>query len=373
MARNIIPVFIPHFGCPHRCVFCQQNRITGWAKAPSPQTVFEMVGQGLQTAAFGLSQVEVAFYGGSFTALPADLMKKYLEAVRPYLEAGQVSSIRVSTRPDAINSKVLCMLAEHGVRTVELGVQSLDPQVLASAERGYSPEQVWGAASLIKRHGLVLGVQLMIGLPGDTREKDMATTREVIRMGPAMVRIYPTLVFNGTRLYQMWKEGLYTPLDLPEAVDIAADMFIMLEAEGITVIRMGLQPTDEFYTGGTLAAGPFHPSFGELVESEVFFRQVTVALRSCCEAWQPGEWEVFVAKNDLSKMIGQSGANRERLRKVFGAERLRIKGIDAEETGWVGLGTAGAKKPDVILSRGDFYRLWARGVVSTERPDTVEA
>ncbi len=371
MTNRIIPIFIPHLGCPHRCVFCQQNRITGWEKPPTPETVFEIIGQGLTRAACsGTGPIEVAFYGGNFTALPAGLMRKYLEAVEPYLRQGRVASVRVSTRPDAINPEVLSVLAEHGVRTVELGVQSLDPEVLAGAERGYTPEQVWEAARLIKGRGLTLGVQLMVGLPHDTCEKDIATARAVIDMRPAMVRIYPTLVFEGTRLHQMWKEGLYRPLSLTEAVDITADMFIVLEAEDIAVIRMGLQPTDECHAGGAVAAGPFHPSFGELVESEVFYRQVMTAFNFWREILDAGDWVVFVNKKDLSKIIGQNGGNRERLRKSLGAEKLRIRGIVSEKTGWVGFGKDSSESPDLILSRQEFCRLWSGGVMPCERPDT---
>ena len=360
MLHRIIPIFIPHLGCPHRCVFCQQYRITGSEKPPSPAAVAGMIESGLQkTGASGPEPVEVAFYGGSFTSLPVQVIEGYLKAVQPYLATGKVASIRVSTRPDAISVEVLRLLIEHGVTTVELGVQSLDPEVLACAERGYRGRQVWEAAGLIRKHGLALGIQLMIGLPKDTREKDLATTRDVIKMKPLMVRIYPTLVLKGTRLHQMWEQGLYSPLSIEEAVDITADMFIMLEAEGIKVIRMGLQPTSDLNSPDTLLAGPFHPSFGELVASEVFFRQVLTAWRLWSEKPETEDFGVFVNEKDLSKMVGQNRSNRERLKRGLGVNRLRIAGIKSEERDWVGLGRAEADKPLFVLSRQDFYRAWS--------------
>lgn len=353
MVLKIVPIFIPHYGCPHACVFCNQTRITGQCSIPDPAAVNDIIEEYLQTIPLSRErQVEVAFYGGSFTALEPELQEAYLRVVQPWLREGAVDSVRVSTRPDAISSGILDLLARYGVRVIELGVQSLDAEVLRQSGRGYTPHEVWNAVRLIKDRSFCLGIQLMIGLPGDTREKDLATARQVVEMKPAIARLYPALVIKGTRLAEMYENGAYRPLGLEAAVNISADMFMILENAGIRVIRMGLQPTEELMNGDSLQAGPFHPAFGELVESEVFWRQAQTAIMAsgCLSA---ESLRIFVNEKDVSKMTGLRGRNRKRLQEFLAGE-VNIKGINSTGRNWVGIGRVEHREPQFILSREQF-------------------
>lgn len=358
MKHTIIPIFIPHRGCPFTCVFCNQRHISGQVDVPAPEEVAKIIETYLQNIDKGKArQVEVAFFGGSFTAIKPETQESYLQAVQPYLKKGLVASLRVSTRPDAITPDILARLKSYGVTRIELGVQSLDEDVLRLSGRGYSADNIWNAVNLIHAGQLALGIQLMIGLPGDSRVKDLETARRVVGMKPETVRIYPTLVVKDTRLAEMYAAGYYRPLTLEEAVDITADMFIILDGAGIRVIRMGLHPTSELASGEALVAGPFHPGFGELVYSELFFRQAVLAVKAKCSCVSCEGIKVFVNRRDVSKMIGQRGRNRGRLREYLNIDRLRVVGVDDPERNWVGIGSVRADHPEFILQRREFYDL----------------
>lgn len=294
---------------------------------PSPGDVEEQIYKGLRLARQG--EVQVAFYGGTFTALPLETQRSYLGAVKPFLEGGRVHSVRVSTRPDAIDREVIEVLKEGGVRTVELGVQSMIPEVLEKSRRGYGPEAVRRSSSLLKEEGFELGIQIMLGLPGDTPGRFMETVREVIALGPDFVRIYPTLVIKGTELEGWFLEGRYRPLPLGEAVALCAQAVEAFEGAGVKVIRIGLQSTRELEE--SVVAGPYHPAFGQLVRSRVLGERVRQALKGV-----KGQRVIIeVNPRDLADLYGQKGENLRALRNRFPDLEIAVKGDPAVQRGRV--------------------------------------
>ena len=260
--ESIIPVFVPHLGCPHNCVFCNQNRISGQLEPATPQTVIDEIENAAAFLPKG-GKRQLAFYGGSFTAIPAAEQEALLGAAKTYLDRGEINAIRLSTRPDAIDETVLERLHRYGVETVELGAQSMDAQVLRRSARGHTAEDVEHASKLIKASGFRLILQMMTGLPGDTAEKDIETARKIIALEPDGVRIYPTVIVRDTALYDMWRAGKYREHTVEDAVSVCAQLVPLFEAAGIPIIRLGLNPTDDL-SGGDAAGGAYHPALGEL-------------------------------------------------------------------------------------------------------------
>ena len=269
MRHYNIPVFIVHYGCPHMCVFCNQAKITGRETNIEPDEIRHTIDEYLETLNKN-SIKEVAFFGGTFTAISLKLQREYLEVVKEYIDRGLVDGIRLSTRPDCINDEILILLKKYGVKTIELGVQSLNDEVLSLSERGYQKEKVKKASSLIKSYGIKLGIQLMPGLPGSNIMRDLETTKEVVEIKPDMVRIYPTLVISDTKLENMYLDGSFKPLDMDITVELVAKMIAYFELGNIEIIRVGLQPSDELREDGVIVAGPFHPAFRELVETKLY-------------------------------------------------------------------------------------------------------
>ena len=265
----IIPIFVPHFGCPHDCVFCNQKKITGLSTNVTPEDVEVIILQHLEyfkKDAF----IEVAFYGGSFTAIDIEIQSRLLEVPYKFKKEGLIDEIRLSTRPDTINIEVLANLKKYGVNTIELGVQSMDEDVLIASERGHTIEDVYVSSEMIKDFGFNLGLQMMIGLPKDNLRSDLETCLEFIKLKPDCVRIYPTLVIKDTFLEKQYKCGNYKPLELVEAVDISTLLLMLFYLNDINVIRVGLQPTENIQLGKDVVVGPFHPAFRQLVESNIF-------------------------------------------------------------------------------------------------------
>ena len=271
--RRIIPFFVPHQGCPHTCVFCNQKSISGSSHPPSGAEVAAKLREYRATIPAGFA-VEAAFYGGSFTGLSAIEQETLLTPAYQACQEGLIDGIRISTRPDLINAAGLKRLKKWGVKTVELGAQSLDPGVLIAAGRGHTPEDTRRSARLIQDAGLKLGLQMMLGLPGDTRDKSLATGQGLGELRPDFVRIYPTIVMRGTILHKLYQAGSYRPLTLAEAIDWTEWLYIYFNCRGIPIVRLGLQTTDSLLKPGEMIAGPFHPAFGELVESAVALRQL---------------------------------------------------------------------------------------------------
>lgn len=260
----IIPVFVPFGGCTHQCVFCDQAGITGERSLPAFETVAPLVEKYLSTWK-GTGPRELAFYGGSFTGLPMEAQEGYLEASRPFIEGGLVDSVRISTRPDRIDSPTLGFLRSYGVKTIELGVQSMSDEVLKASGRGHTAEDTRRSASLIKGAGIRLGIQLMPGLPGDTEETILDTVDESVSLSPDFARLYPTLVLRNTPLFRLYERGEYAPWALEEMVRVCKEALERFQSASIPVIRVGLQTTEDLSLN--LVAGPYHPSFRQLIES----------------------------------------------------------------------------------------------------------
>jgi histone acetyltransferase (RNA polymerase elongator complex component) len=272
----IIPIFIPHQGCPHRCIFCQQETITNLSEnVAAPDQIRNTIDLAIKSKHF-LNQrpKQVAFYGGTFTSLPTTSMKKMLGAVRPYMEKGIIQSVRVSTRPDSLSEDKLDILDSFGVSTVELGVQSMNNKVLLLSNRGHMSHDTINAVKLLKKGGFNVGIQLMPGLPGDSKEVFMETIDDVVGLEPDMARLYPTLVIRGTGLAQWYKQGKYTPMGLNDMVNLCKEACIRLESSGIPVIRIGLMSSPSLLKRGEIIAGPWHPSLGFLVRSAIHLEKL---------------------------------------------------------------------------------------------------
>jgi histone acetyltransferase (RNA polymerase elongator complex component) len=272
----IIPIFIPHQGCPHRCVFCQQETITNLSKRLSTPDDIRNTIELAKESKYFLNQEpkEVAFYGGTFTSLPAASMTKMLGAVRHYVEKGIIQSIRLSTRPDSLSEEKLDILESFGVSIVELGVQSMDNKVLRLSNRGHTSLDTINAVRILKKRGFKVGIQLMSGLPGDSKEVFMDTIDKVIGLRPDMARLYPTLVIKGTKLAQWYKQGRYTPMGLKDTINLCKEACIQLENAGIPVIRIGLMSSPSLLEKGEIVAGPWHPSLGFLVRSAIHLEKI---------------------------------------------------------------------------------------------------
>lgn len=323
----VIPIFIPHEGCPHCCLFCNQRSISGQATPPvSGAEVGALIRTWLgRVRPDRRGRTQVAFYGGSFTGLPAARQTELLAAVQPYRDAGLVDEIRLSTRPDCIDRDRLDLLCRHGVTIVELGVQSCDDGVLHRARRGHSRADTEQAVRLIRERSLGLGIQLMLGLPGDRFSTLRRTVETVIGLRPDFVRLYPVLVLRGSGLAALYHRGGYRPLSLGRAVVLAAFMKKRFDEQGIGVVRMGLQPSGELEQ--SLVAGPYHPAFGEMVQARLMLRQTRRAL-----AGAAGREPVtlVIAARDQSIFRGIRSANLARLRQLGLLDRFRLR-VDPEQ------------------------------------------
>lgn len=271
MSRHyIIPIFISHVGCPHQCVFCNQDKIARTLeKEVTGDEVRSTVEEYLKTINRKNSTIEISFFGGTFTAIDVNKQKELLKVAKEYKDKGYIQKIRMSTRPDAINKYILDYLKDYNVDIIELGVQSLNNEVLRLSGRGHSAEDVYLASKLIKEYGFTLGHQIMPGLPGDDFDKDIETARKSIEMKPDICRIYPSLVIKETPMEDMYNKGIYTPYTVEEAVCISKEIYKLYKEAKVNVIRIGLQPTDSITLGKDVIAGPFHPAFRELVEGSL--------------------------------------------------------------------------------------------------------
>lgn len=335
-----IPIFVPHMGCPFDCVFCNQRRITGAGTDVTPQDVERIISEHLKTLPKTDVYVEAAFFGGSFTGIPIEQQSALMEAAMGFKDS--INGIRLSTRPDYINREILENLYNHGVTTIELGVQSMDDEVLKSSNRGHSAKQVREAVKLIREYPFKLGLQMMTGLVGDNKEKSIYTAREIIKLKPEMVRIYPTLTIKDTYLEKMYIRGEYKPQTLEEAVETAKEIMLMFEEADINVIRVGLQATKEICEEGSVVAGPVHSAFRALVESSIYYdliREAVIGMR--------GSVTVAVKDTEVSNAVGNKRVNIEKIKREFGID-LKIKGdknmkkrevrcVAAEKTGTTGI------------------------------------
>lgn len=315
MKKHInIPIFIPHLGCPNQCVFCNQRTISG-VRSFDIDNVRDEIEAALSTKPLEC-ECEIAFFGGSFTGIDRALMLELLSLAYEYVKRGVVDSIRCSTRPDYIDEEILDILASHGVKTVELGLQSVDEGVLGVTKRGHGYACMVNACRSIKERGLELVGQMMIGLPGSTLESELKTARFIIDTGASAARIYPTVVFHDTELCDMARRGAYIPLSVDEAVSRSAEVCEMLLNAGVKLLRIGLCSSENLISESTYFAGPNHPALGELVEGEIFYKKIK---RILSELSIDGNSviNIYVAPSSLSKAIGQKRRNKSRLLKNF--------------------------------------------------------
>ncbi|MBU0969498.1 MAG: radical SAM protein [Proteobacteria bacterium] len=269
----VIPVFIPHSGCPHQCAFCNQAIITSQKHCLPDSEIAKIIDQYLGYKA-NRSRVELAFFGGNFLGLPDPEIVRLLDQISPYIENQTIHGIRCSTRPDTITEQRLDLIAPFGVCLVELGVQSMNDAVLKQANRGHTRQDTCRAIELLKARNIQVGVQLMVGLPGESEESLLSSTRQVAALAPDVARIYPLMVLEGSPLARWYQEGSYSPLELDPCVYLVKEMVKILTFANVTVIRMGLQASEMMEDRSLVLAGPWHPAFGHLVLSALVYDQV---------------------------------------------------------------------------------------------------
>ncbi|MCI1964817.1 MAG: radical SAM protein [Oscillospiraceae bacterium] len=329
MRHANVALFVPNNGCPHACSFCSQKSITGQAVQPVPEDVISAAETALADLGQKAKSSEIAFFGGSFTAVERNYMVSLLQAAAPYVKSGRFAGIRISTRPDAIDPEILSILKKYGVTTIELGAQSMDDRVLTLNERGHTSNQVRSAAALIRTYGFSLGLQMMTGLYGDTADGAGKTAQAIAACNPDCVRIYPTIVLKGTKLGKLFQEEKYNPPDLEETVDLCAGLLDFFERRHIPVIRLGLHASPELERDRL--AGPWHPAFRELCESRRMMNKMTRALAA--NRVPKGPIALWVNPKSVSVAAGQKKANLKAL---------------------LSLGYSAVLKQDAALGRTDF-------------------
>lgn len=269
MRHYNIPIFIPQQACFHSCIYCNQHHISGQIAQPTSSEIISKIDSHLKTFKEPYN-AEIAFFGGTFTAINQQKQEEYLKLVQPYINQNKISSIRISTRPDYITPEILEFLKKYNVKTIELGAQSLCDEVLLKSQRGHSANDVQNASKLINEYGFDLGLQMMIGLPDDTLERSIETAKKIVNFNAKSTRIYPTLVIENTLLAQMYLNGEYKPLDMSEAINWSSKLYNIFLENNITILRVGLHPSEALINGVELLAGPFHVSFRELVLSNIW-------------------------------------------------------------------------------------------------------
>lgn len=314
-----VSLFVPHLGCPNSCIFCNQKTISGKCGGLKTQDIINAC-EIAKNGDYEINNSEIAFFGGSFTAIERETMIRFLETAKPYVGT-YFSGIRISTRPDSIDREILGILKNYGVTAIELGAQSMDENVLRLNERGHTPEDTVRASALIKEYGFSLGLQMMTGLYGSDNEKDIKTAEEFISLRPDTVRIYPTVVLADTKLEKLYNEGKYSPPSLSEAVSLSARLLMMFYEENIKVIRLGLHSGGNVEEG--FVAGAYHPALRELAESEIYKNKIEELLRDLPR----GEYEIAVGKTEISKAIGQKRSNKSYFEEK--GKILKITGDDS--------------------------------------------
>lgn len=315
--HSIIPIFIPHKGCPNDCVFCNQKKITARQPDITQEDVENTIITWLSTLEnSSVEIIEVAFFGGSFTGLSISEQSYFLEVAKKYKDAGRIHKIHLSTRPDYINQEILDNLKAYGVDTIELGVQSLDDEVLRKAGRGHDSAVVYKSSKMIKDYGFELGIQLMIGLPGDTLKTCIYSAKETVKIGPSIARLYPTIVIEETQLYEDFVAGRYEALSQDEAVYRTKIMYKILTDAGINIIRVGLKSSDIINENGQIGGGTFHPAFRQLVEGELARDEICRQADALIADGKitPGERtkvDFYSCRRDYSNLIGNSGKNKQ--------------------------------------------------------------
>lgn len=352
----IIPVFIPHQGCPNNCVFCNQKAITAHRPDVTLDEVRNTIVTWLSTLTGreGMETIEIAFFGGSFTGIPPEQQSAYLEIAHEYKECGRIHKIHLSTRPDYISHEILDNLKKYKVDVIELGVQSFDDGVLAASGRGHDSKCVYEACSLIKEYGFELGIQLMIGLPQDSMEKCIYSAMEAVKIEPQIARLYPTIVIEDTELMEMYRNGNYTPLTTEEAVERTKEMYRILTDAGINIIRVGLKSSDIINENGSIEGTTFHPAFRQLVEGSIARDKMEALLSENIPENGDPCWDRFISKEVcfysnskwFSAMIGHKGCNKKHFETCYPGLEFKFKAIDMDDTL---IGMSVAWSPDFMI------------------------
>lgn len=315
----IIPIFVPNLGCPNDCTFCNQEKISGASTNITAKDVKETIEYYLRNFKDSSKYVEVAFFGGSFTGIDREVQIELLEAANEYIKAKKVNSIRISTRPDYINKEILKMLKKYHVKTIELGVQSTNNYILKKSKRNHTFEDVKKASKLIRFHGFRLGHQMMVGLPDSTEIDEINTAKDLIKLKPKIVRIYPVLVIKGTELAREYSSGEYNPLTVEQAVERCTEITYLFRKNNIDVIRIGLQNTEEIAApgqkGSEVLAGPFHPAFRQLVESAMWYDSIAERIKGINAKVK--KIELVVNPNDTNNVIGHKKENIQKLKEFY--------------------------------------------------------
>ena len=320
----IIPIFLPHAGCPHQCVFCNQVPITGTERhVLEPGEVRHQIRKYLGYQKENRPSVQIAFFGGNFLGLTNEEIKSWLDLAGEFASRGLVDGIRFSTRPDTIDTARLDILDNYPVSTVELGAQSMDDRVLAQSGRGHTASDTIGAVAALKKRGLSVGLQMMVGLPGDSETRSLATARKIADLRPDCVRIYPTVVVANSRLARWYQQGKYRPLALEDAVTLVKKVYLLFRQRGINVIRMGLQASADLAEGSTVLAGPHHPAFGHLVYSESFYDKTVTAIESSGSL--TNTLAILVNPRSISKMRGLNNSNIKKLIETFRFNSVEVR------------------------------------------------
>ena len=332
----IIPIFVPHLGCPYKCTFCDQTKISGQQEQVTAKDVTETIEYYLKNFRDNPKYVEVAFFGGSFTAIDEKIQNELLEAANEYIAKGKVNSIRISTRPDYITKEILKRLKKYKVKTIELGVQSTNDYILSKCQRGHTFEDVKRASKLIRWNGFILGHQMMVGLPESTKLDEINTAKELIKLKPKIVRIYPVLVIKGTKLEEEYRVGEYTPLTVEQAVERSKEVMQLFNQKKIQVIRLGLQNTEEIADPSTdssqVTAGPYHPAFRQLVEDSMWYDEIVNQIK----------------KFNVKVMLVKIKANPENVNNIIGHKKeniLKLKEIYEVDV---------TVEPDEQIKKGKF-------------------
>lgn len=322
--QYIIPIFVPHLGCSNDCIFCNQKSISGQKTQMTKQEAKKIIDNYLKNMENEEAQIEIAFFGGSFTAIEKEKQEELLQVAYEYVKNGKVKSIRISTRPDCIDKETLKRLKKYKVKTIELGVQSANDYILQRSNRGHNFENVKKASKMIRYNGFTLGHQMMVGLPESTRIDEINTAKALIKLKPKMVRIYPVLVVKNTKLEKEYKEGKYEPLSVVQAVETCKELVRLFADKKIDVIRVGLQNTDEITDPSEkkseVVAGPYHPAFRQLVESNLWYDAILAKIKKLNTKVK--EVEVTVNPHDSNNVIGHKKENVQKLKELYDVDLI---------------------------------------------------
>lgn len=324
--KYIIPIFVPHLGCPNNCTFCNQKSISGQMKNVTAKEVKEIIEDYLKNFKNKELQKEIAFFGGSFTGIEENIQEELLSVAYEYVKNGVVSGIRISTRPDYIDKEKLKLLKKYGVKTIELGVQSTNDYILKKCKRGHTFEDVKKASKMIRKYGFILGHQMMIGLPESTRLDELNTAKDLAKLKPKIIRLYPVLVIKNTELEEEYKNKEYEPITLNQAVEICKELSYFFEKKKIKVIRIGLQNTDLISNPenveSEVVAGPYHEAFGQLVEDSIWYDKILDKIKKFNT--KVIEAQIEVNPVNVNNVVGHKKSNIEKLKEVYDLE-LKVK------------------------------------------------